>query len=133
MLWHSPCLIVLSPITKVYVESIIAKFFFMTYTNLKLAAVSIAAAGLFAFVSLQPGSIKGTVSPADGATRAWAESSTDTLKAAIINGAYEIMDAKPGAYKVVIEAKPPYKNAAKDGIMVADGQSTDAGEIRLEK
>jgi hypothetical protein len=105
----------------------------MKFTGIKLAAVTFAAAGLFAFNSLRSGSIKGTVSPADGAVRAWAESSTDTLRAPIINGSYEISDAKPGTYKLIIEAKPPYKNAAKDGINVTDGQSSDAGEIKLEK
>jgi hypothetical protein len=106
----------------------------MNFTNVKLAAVTIAAAGLFAFNSLTSGSIKGTVSPAEGGVRAWAESSSDTLKAPILNGAYEITDAKPGTYKIVIEAKPPYKNAAKDGpVAVRDGQTSDAGEIRLEK
>ncbi len=105
----------------------------MNFTHFKVAAVTIAAAGLFAFSNLRSGSIKGTVSPADGATRAWAESSTDTLKALVINGSYEITDAKPGTYKVIIEAKPPYRNAAKDGITVSDGQAADAGEIRLEK
>jgi hypothetical protein len=105
----------------------------MKFANLKLAAVTIAAAGLFAFSSMRAGSIKGTVSPAEGATMAWAESSTDTLKAPITNGSYEITDAKPGTYKVVIEAKPPYRNAAKDGVTVSDGQAADAGEIKLEK
>ncbi len=105
----------------------------MKFTGIKLAAVAFAAAGLFAFNSLRSGSIKGTVSPSDAAVRAWAESSTDTLRAPIINGAYEISDAKAGAYKIIIEAKPPYKNAAKDGVTVADGQATDAGEIKLEK
>jgi hypothetical protein len=105
----------------------------MYFSTLKFAALSIAAAGILAFGTLASGSIKGTVAPAEGGVRAWAESSTDTIKASVINGAYEIMDVKPGTYKVVIEAKPPYKNAVKDGIGVMDGQSTDAGEIRLEK
>ena len=105
----------------------------MNFTSVKLAAVTVAAAGLFAFSNLRSGSIKGTVSPADGATRAWALSSTDTLKALVVNGAYEISDAKPGSYKIIIEAKPPYKNAAKDGITVQDGQAADAGEIKLDK
>ena len=105
----------------------------MKFTSLKLAAITVAAAGLFSFNALRSGSIKGTVSPAEGGIRAWAESSTDTLKAPIISGAYEIADAKPGTYKIVIEAKPPYKNAAKDGVAVTDGQAADAGEITLEK
>ena len=105
----------------------------MRFKHFKLAAVTLAVTGIFAFSALSTGSIKGTVAPSEGAIRAWAESSTDTLKALVINGAYEITDAKPGTYKVIIEAKPPYKNVSKDGISVMDGQATDAGEIRLEK
>ena len=105
----------------------------MKFTSVKLAVVTVAAAGLFAFKNLATGSIKGTVSPSDGAVRAWALSSTDTLRSPIVNGSYDISDAKPGSYKIIIEAKPPYKNAAKDGITVVDGQAADAGEIKLEK
>lgn len=105
----------------------------MNFTSLKLSAVAFAAAGLFAFATMKAGSIRGTVTPADAGVRAWAESATDTIKAPIMNGSYEITDCKPGAYKIIIEAKPPYRNAAKDGIMVSDGQSTDVGEIMLEK
>ena len=105
----------------------------MKFTNFRIAIISAAVGGLFAFSSLRDGSIHGTVSPPEGGVRAWAESYTDTLRAPIINGSYEIAGAKPGTYKIVIEAKPPYRNAAKDGVMVSDGQSSDAGEIRLEK
>jgi hypothetical protein len=34
---------------------------------------------------------------------------------------------------VIIEATPPYKNIAKDGIVVSDGQTVDAGEIKLSQ
>ena len=106
----------------------------MNFTSLKqLAAAAVVTTGLFAFTFFKAGSIKGTVTPPEGGVRAWAESATDTLKAPIVNGSYEIMDAKPGTYKIIIEAKPPYKNIAKDGIMVSDGQTADAGEIKLEK
>jgi hypothetical protein len=109
------------------------KTWFMKRILLKWTGITIIAAILFAFTFLRAGSIKGTISPTDAGVRAWAESATDTLRAPIINGSYEITDAKPGAYKVIIEAKPPYRNIAKDGIMVNDGQPTDVGEIRLEK
>jgi hypothetical protein len=105
----------------------------MKITTFRIAIVSAAAAGLFAFTALRDGSIHGSVSPAEGGVRAWAESYTDTIRTPIINGSYEIAGLKPGTYKVIIEAKPPYRNAAKDGVMVSDGQSTDAGEIRLQK
>jgi len=93
----------------------------------------VVATGLFAFNVLTAGSIKGTIMPADGANRAWALSPTDTLRAAISNGAYEIKDAKPGSYRVIIEAKPPFKNAAKDSVVVIDGQTAEVGEIKLEQ
>jgi hypothetical protein len=105
----------------------------MNFTSIKMAALAVATAGVFAFTHLKEGSIRGTVSPAEGGVRAWAESASDTLKTPIVNGAFEIGDAKPGTYKIIIEAKPPYRNAAKDGIMVSDGQASDAGEIKLEK
>jgi len=105
----------------------------MDITIIRLAAITIIIAGSLAFLPFRGGTIRGSVIPADGGVRAWAESAVDTLKAPIINGSYEIADAKPGAYKVIIEAKPPYKNVAKEGVMVSDGQTTDAGEITLEK
>jgi hypothetical protein len=114
----------------------------MNITSFKLAVLTIGIAGIFSFSTVRQGStlrqgaagsIRGSVTPAEGGVRAWAESATDTLKAPIINGSYEITDAKPGTYKVIIEAKPPYRNVAKDGVMVSDGQAADAGEIKLEK
>jgi hypothetical protein len=105
----------------------------MNILPFRLGAVIVAASGLFAFGHLKFGSIRGTITPVDAGVRAWAESATDTLKTPILNGSYEITDAKAGAYKVIIEAKPPYRNIARDGIMVNDGQATDAGEIKLEK
>ena len=106
----------------------------MKATKLKLAAFSIVAAvGLFAFSNIKPGSIKGTVSPASSAVKAWAISGADTLKANIEAGSFSFSDAKPGVYKVIIEAMPPYKNMAKEGVTVGDGQQTDVGEIKLQQ
>jgi|SRR5688572_33489536 hypothetical protein len=105
----------------------------MKNVKLKLAALTIAAATFFAFTEFRAGTIKGLVNPADGATNAWAVSATDTLKATIDKGTFSIADAPPGTYRVIIEAKPPYKNAAKDGVTVTEGQTTDVGEIKLEQ
>jgi hypothetical protein len=105
----------------------------MKFTKLSLAAAGIAIVGLFSFRSLTNGSVKGTVSPADAAVRAWVISATDTMKVQVDKGTFVIDDVKPGTYKVIIEAKPPFKNAAKDGITVADGQPSDIGEIKLSQ
>ncbi|HLY68929.1 MAG TPA: carboxypeptidase-like regulatory domain-containing protein [Puia sp.] len=105
----------------------------MKASAFSIAVLIVIGALLFSFRNIQTGSIKGIVSPADGAVRAWAETLSDTLKADIVNGAYEITNVKPGVYRVIIEAKPPYRNAAKENVTVVDGHATDAGEIKLEK
>ena len=105
----------------------------MKRVKLKLAALTFAAAALFAFTEFRAGTIKGMVTPVDGAVNAWAVSATDTLKATVDKGTFSIADAPPGTYRVIIEAKPPYKNAAKDGVTVTEGQTTDVGEIKLEQ
>jgi len=102
-------------------------------TKLGLAITGLAIAGMFAFTGFQGGSVKGTINPADGAVRAWALSATDTFRTDVVGGGFEIAGVKTGTYKVIIEAKPPYKNAAKDGVQVTDGSATNIGEIVLEK
>ena len=64
--------------------------------NAKFAAFAsgIVALGLSAFTLLQTNSIKGTVTPADKAVKAWAISSTDTLSAPVTNGTFEIQNVK---------------------------------------
>ena len=103
----------------------------MKNTKLTLLALSVAVTGFFSFMSIEGGSIKGTVTPLDGAATAWAVSATDTLKDAVENGAFEITGVKPGTYTVIIEAKAPNKNTSKEGVVVADGKATDVGEIKL--
>ncbi len=105
----------------------------MNFGKLMMGALAVATAGLFAFNGIKGGTLKGSVSPAEGAVNAWALSSTDTLKAVVSGGMYEIPNVKPGVYKVIIEAKPPYKNASKDNVSVSDNQSTQVEEIKLQQ
>lgn len=105
----------------------------MKNTKLALAVIAVTAAGLFAFKPFYAGTVKGTVSPTDAAVRAWALSATDTFRTNVSNGAFEISNVKPGTYRVIVEANPPYKNAAKENVQVSEGGTTDVGEIRLEK
>jgi len=97
------------------------------------AALGVVAAGLFAFNIMVGGSVKGTITPADGGAKAWAMSATDTFSTDISNGAFEIGNVKPGTYNVVIEAKAPHKNASRQGVEVKEGEATDVGEIKLEQ
>jgi hypothetical protein len=106
----------------------------MQLTKLKIAALGlVVASGLFAFTAFKNGAIKGTVSPSASATAAMGISGMDTVKALINNGAFVLNELKPGTYKLVIEAMPPYKNFEKEGVVVADDKATDVGEIALQK
>lgn len=96
-------------------------------------AICTVAVGLLAFRGTYAGSIKGIVVPTDGASAAWALSSTDTFKASVIQGNFEISGVKPGTYRVVIEATPPFKSAFKENVQVTEGLAADAGTFMLSK
>lgn len=105
----------------------------MKKIKLALGALAISAVGLFSFNDLQTNSIKGTVSPADKAIRAWAVSSEDTLYTDVQNGTFELKDVKAGTYSIIIEAQEPYSNTRKKDVVVAtDEQITNVGEIKLQ-
>ena len=98
-----------------------------------LAALAISTGALLSFDSIQVNAIKGTVSPADKAIRAWAVSATDTLNAEVENGSFEITDVKAGTYSVIIEAESPYASTRKKDVVVSpDSTVTDIGEIKLQ-
>jgi hypothetical protein len=82
--------------------------------------------------ALSPSSIKGRVNPADGATEVVAVSATDSVRAVITDGMF-ILESKPGTYKLIVVAKPPYKNVVKDNVQVAEGNATDVGTITLQE
>lgn len=104
----------------------------MKRIKMSLVAVALSSVALFSFNAMQSTSIKGTVTPADKAVNAWAMSATDTLKAEVMNGAFEIKDVKAGTYSVTIEAQEPYANTTKSDVVVVEGQTTDVGEIALQ-
>ena len=104
----------------------------MKNIRLALVALAVSSGALFSFNALQTNAIKGTVTPADKAVRAWAVSPKDTMKADVQNGTFEIKDVKVGTYSVIIEAQEPYANTRKKDVVVADGQITDVGEIKLQ-
>jgi len=105
----------------------------MKNVKLSLVALGVAATSLFAFIPFEPGSIKGSVSPAQFAVKAWAISAKDTIQVKVENGEFEIKDLKPGKYNLIIEATSPYKSVGKQGVPVSDGKPTDVGQIQLGK
>lgn len=100
--------------------------------SLKFLPLFLLASAAFSAFTLMPGAgIKGTVTPAESAGTVLAISGTDTVKALPANGAFQLSDVKPGTYKVVVEAKAPYKNFEKEGVAVKEGEVVDLGTITL--
>jgi hypothetical protein len=130
MLWHYSCLLILSP--AIYPLTI--KPVVMKNTRLVIIALFVALFAICSFLKPPVGSVKGTVNPPDGATRATVISATDSFKSLInAEGVFVITDIKPGNYNLIIEAKAPYKNATREDILVTEGGTADVGEIKLSK
>jgi hypothetical protein len=77
--------------------------------------------------------IKGTVSPQDGAEQIIALSAKDTLEATMSFGNFQFSDVRPGSYTIIIQARAPYRNYEKDDVVVTDGSFTDLGTITLNQ
>ena len=61
----------------------------MKKTKLGILGIAVITAGLLAFNKLEDGSVKGTVTPPDGAIRAWVLSAKDTFRTGISSGSFE--------------------------------------------
>jgi len=94
--------------------------------------VLVTVALISAFVGKDRSGIQGTIDPPEGANRIWAVSGKDTVSIIPPPGSF-LMDLKPGTWKLVVVAVLPYKNAERDNILVAEGQMTDIGTIKLER
>lgn len=87
-----------------------------------------------AFIRPVAGTVTGYVNPPEAAMRAWIFSNTDTLTASVENsGHFQVGQVKPGNYRLLVEAKPPYRNSVREGIRVADGAPTDVGTIEMQR
>jgi hypothetical protein len=104
----------------------------MKKTFVTLFATVATVVTLHSFRTIEDSSITGKVNPADGVEYVYAISGTDSLKTTATDGAFSIT-AKAGIYKVVVDAKDPYKDATYDNVEVKDGQNTDLGEINLQQ
>ena len=105
----------------------------MKQMRMMLGALAISSVALFSFNAIQTSTIKGSVTPADKAIRAWAVSATDTVNAEIANGVFELKGVKEGTYSIIIEAQEPYANTRKKDVVVsADSAVVNVGEIKLQ-
>jgi hypothetical protein len=86
-----------------------------------------------AFRSYWNSPVKGSVSPLNGALRAWVISKSDTLNSPVIQGTFIINNVKPGNYTLMLEGKPPFRDSYKQDVLVVDGQPTDVGVIEMHQ
>ena len=76
--------------------------------------------------------ITGKVHPAEGAEMVWVFSTKDSLKSGLVNGQF-YFDVMPGVYKLVVDAKDPYKDVLLDNLAVKAEETLDVGEIILKQ
>ena len=76
--------------------------------------------------------ILGKVVPADGAELVWVLGEKDSLKSVLIEGNFQF-DVRPGMYKLVVDAKQPYKDVMLDNLLVRADETLDVGEIVLKQ
>lgn len=91
---------------------------------------ALATVAMLSFTNQQTG-ITGKVIPADGVELVWAINGSDSVKTELAAGGFTL-PVKPGTYKVIIDAKDPYKDLTVEGVLVKDGATTDLGEIALQ-
>jgi hypothetical protein len=82
--------------------------------------------------SLQQTSIAGKISPAEAAEVVLIVHARDTLKTPIMWGSFS-QQVRPGKYKLIINARPPYKNALLGNLEVKENHVLDVGELILQK
>ena len=104
----------------------------MKKTGLTLFATITGVIALHSFGNKKAGSISGSIVPVDGAVSVWAIQSPDTIKAVPANGVFSLT-ARPGNWKVIIDAREPYQDVLMENVPVNDGKETNLGEIRLQK
>jgi hypothetical protein len=98
-----------------------------------LAAFAIMIAALIFAFSKPQSAITGSVLPGDGAESIWAYGGTDSTRAILLaNGSFSLT-VRAGIYKLVVDAKPPFKDVVLENVDVKDGRPLDVGQIVLQK
>ena len=104
----------------------------MKKSSLGFLATATVALGLMAFTTVETGTIKGTLNPANSVNQVLAISGTDTLKVTPDSASFTFDQVKAGSYTVIIDAKEPLKDKALDNVTVKAGEIADLGEIKLD-
>ena len=104
----------------------------MKKSSLGFLATATAALGLMAFTTVETGTIKGTLSPANSVNQVLAISGTDTLKVTPDSASCTFDQVKAGSYTVIVDAKEPLNDKSLENVTVKAGEVADLGEIKLD-
>jgi hypothetical protein len=94
-------------------------------------ALGIFVSALTAFLGPRDGTIRGSVSPVEAVVRVWIISSTDTIRSEVREGVFACSGLRPGVYKLIVEARAPFKYVVKHGILLGNNKVADLGQILL--
>lgn len=89
--------------------------------------------GLSSMKDMASSGISGKVTPVEGVETVWAIKGTDSLKTTVSTEGAFTLEVAPGTWKLVVAAKAPYRNAEVKELVVTADNTTDVGEIKLDK
>jgi hypothetical protein len=99
--------------------------------RLMIIAFLVLSVSLLAF-ELPKTTITGKVNPADAAETVWLIGGTDSLRTGVTMGVFSF-EVKPGTYKLIIDARDPYKDVLLENIQVKQDETLDVGEIPIKQ
>jgi len=103
----------------------------MKYGMLTAIVMAIGFTSLSALNNKQS-AITGRISPANAAETVWVISVKDSIRAGVASGNFSVM-VKPGTYKLLVDARDPFKDVLLDNLDVKANQALDIGEIILQQ
>lgn len=101
----------------------------MRHLSIFFAVVTVALL-MYAFKEKNASGISGRTSPVDAVEVVYAIQGKDSLKTVPANGAF-MLEAKAGMYKVIVDAKQPFKDVMLESVEVTENNTTDLGEIKI--
>ncbi|MFT3823474.1 MAG: carboxypeptidase regulatory-like domain-containing protein [Chitinophagaceae bacterium] len=104
----------------------------MTKPVLVFALVVAAITFLHARRIMESSTLTGKISPASAVHSIWVIHKEDSLKTSLTKDVFSLQ-LPPGQYKLIIDARAPYKQVIKEHVFTEEGKSTNVGEINLEQ
>lgn len=77
--------------------------------------------------------ISGKVIPPEGVEKIWAIQGTEQIQGVPSTTGEFVIKARTGTWRVVVDAKEPYKDVSFDRVAVQEGQTTSLGDINLQQ